>query len=445
MHDADVARFRVPPPAATPLPLGEKELALAIETQLLRAPFVRAATVGISSEGLLVAVLPDPAKLRCSRTGRYSDLLRVTVGEACHRWAPGQPFEWELLTTDEALVEWPAGPAESAAKECWTERQRQVWRWLCQVYSDHRPDLDSILQLELGVDSIDWVALCAEIEVSFGVVVSEEAIARALTVRDLLDEVERAPPAAVSGHAAVVGADDGPLPPAYAQYLGGLGVFGAVARWLMYWTVRSAVRSLFRLRIEGIERLPKQRPYSVVINHLSDLDHLVIIAALPCECLRYAHWAAEATRFFHSPALRTFSRISRIFAANDYDARWTIACGREVVRRRQVLMWFPEGWRSPDGCLQPFARGIGAVLASQPVPVVPVYLSGTFEAMPRTARRPRFNMPLRVIVGEPLDPIALSGNASERDKPARIVAALHAAMRKLEAQALGTGQAYRGP
>lgn len=432
MGDGNLARRKTPQTLA--LPLGDEGVAIAIQSQLLGTPFIRAASVCVSSDRLQVVVLPDPLELRRARTGRYSDLLRVTVGEACHRWAPGRPFKWELLPADDPLVQGEVGP--TGREDCLTERQRQIWDWLRALYANHSLHLDSIFQLDLGVDSIDWVALCAQIEGSFGAVLSEEAIARIVTVRDLLREAEEAE-AAGSGDGTALRNEVRPIPAAYGRYLAALGPFGDGIRLLIYWMVRVAVRNLFKLKIEGIERLPKRRPYAVVINHLSDMDHWVVIAALPYRCLRHAHWAAEATRLFHSAGLRAFSRISRIFPANDYYARWTLACGREVLRRRQVLMWFPEGWRSPSGCLQPFARGVGAVLASQPAPVVPVYLGGTFEAMGRSAHRPRFNMPLRVIVGEPLDPVRLSGDASESEKPTRIVAGLHAAMHALEAEARG--------
>ena len=53
-----------------------------------------------------------------------------------------------------------------------------------------------------------------------------------------------------------------------------------------------------------------------------------------------------------------------------------------VLGRGDVLVWFPEGGRSPDGELQPFRPGIGALLARHRVPVVPAFIRGTDEAMP---------------------------------------------------------------
>ncbi len=59
------------------------------------------------------------------------------------------------------------------------------------------------------------------------------------------------------------------------------------------------------------------------------------------------------------------------------------AFGATVLRRGQNLVWFAEGERSPTGNLQPFKPGVGILLTYDPVPVAPVLISGTYEAMPR--------------------------------------------------------------
>ena len=52
-----------------------------------------------------------------------------------------------------------------------------------------------------------------------------------------------------------------------------------------------------------------------------------------------------------------------------------------MLKRQKNLVWFPEMYRSPTGKLQPFKPGIGMLLDHFPVPVVPVFIHGTHEAM----------------------------------------------------------------
>jgi hypothetical protein len=98
--------------------------------------------------------------------------------------------------------------------------------------------------------------------------------------------------------------------------------------------------------------------------------------------------------------------------------------GAAIVQRGQVLVWFPEGERSPSGTLQRFRPGIGLVLSAQPAPVVPVYIAGAFDALPRGRWWPRIR-PITVTFGEPVDPRELE-RRGEGDQPhLRITAALH--------------------
>jgi long-chain acyl-CoA synthetase len=72
-----------------------------------------------------------------------------------------------------------------------------------------------------------------------------------------------------------------------------------------------------------------------------------------------------------------------------------------VLKRGRNLIWFAEGERSPIGSLQPFKPGVGMLLSYYPVPVMPVFLRGTYEAMPRGKFLRRLE---QVTIGEPFDP-----------------------------------------
>ena len=89
-----------------------------------------------------------------------------------------------------------------------------------------------------------------------------------------------------------------------------------------------------------------------------------------------------------------------------------------------IVAWFPEGWRSGDGRLLPFQPGIGHVLLAEDVPVLPVYIGGTFEAWPRTQRLPKFR-PVSVTFGRPLlRKDLLAGEADPVNPAQRIAEAL---------------------
>ena len=71
-----------------------------------------------------------------------------------------------------------------------------------------------------------------------------------------------------------------------------------------------------------------------------------------------------------------------------------------VLKRGKNLIWFPEGERSPSGVLQEFKPGLGMLLAHYRVPVIPAFIRGAYEALPRGRSRPHFT---RIVIdfGEP--------------------------------------------
>src|SRR5215212_5244914 len=66
---------------------------------------------------------------------------------------------------------------------------REVWDLLAKSYTDRHLTPDTSPQLDLGIDSLGWMDLTLEISQSAGVELSEEAIGRIYTVRELLNEV----------------------------------------------------------------------------------------------------------------------------------------------------------------------------------------------------------------------------------------------------------------
>jgi 1-acyl-sn-glycerol-3-phosphate acyltransferase len=77
-----------------------------------------------------------------------------------------------------------------------------------------------------------------------------------------------------------------------------------------------------------------------------------------------------------------------------------------VVRQGKCLCIFPEGGRSPDGDLLEFKKGIGILALELGIPVVPVFISGTFEAFPRQAHFIKL-VKIEVNFGLPIVPSAV--------------------------------------
>jgi long-chain acyl-CoA synthetase len=191
------------------------------------------------------------------------------------------------------------------------------------------------------------------------------------------------------------------------------------------------MRWAFRLRVEGLELLPQRDPILLCPNHVSYLDPFALAAALPRERLRHTCWAGWTGIVFTTRWRRLFSRAARIIPIDpDRAVMSGLAMGGFTLERGWNLVWFPEGARSADGKLQRFFPGVGALVEKHPVPIVPVYIEGSFSAWPVTRKFPR---PHRITVrfGEVIDPRPLIASTAERARDQEIASAIRASVAAL--------------
>ena len=73
----------------------------------------------------------------------------------------------------------------------------------------------------------------------------------------------------------------------------------------------------------------------------------------------------------------------------------------EVVNQGSNLLIYPEGTRARDGQLAPFKPALGYLSLHCRVPILPVYLGGTFEALPVGSVMPK-EKNLYVRIGQPI-------------------------------------------
>jgi 1-acyl-sn-glycerol-3-phosphate acyltransferase len=155
---------------------------------------------------------------------------------------------------------------------------------------------------------------------------------------------------------------------------------------VLYFVLRAScvfiAKTIFRIKIFGRENIPTQGGFIIAGNHVSFLDPVVFGLACP----RRLHYMARHTLFRH-PLFKLL--ISNLNAFPIRRGRADLRALREAVRRVKRgggLLVFPEGSRSNNGQLNSGKAGVGFLAAQLGVPVIPAFVSGTEEAMPKGSK-----------------------------------------------------------
>ena len=170
-----------------------------------------------------------------------------------------------------------------------------------------------------------------------------------------------------------------------------------------YWTVRNALfityKILFRFRTHGAKNVPGTKdPRGVILapNHTSYLDPPVLGISLG----RRVTFLAKDYLFKHGFVgwiLRGIGAYPiKADATNDFRSIRDLI---RILKLGACVSIFPEGTRSADGNFQEPEGGIGFIAMKSDCWVVPVYIKGSHEAMPRGASGVRLK-PVQAFFGE---------------------------------------------
>jgi 1-acyl-sn-glycerol-3-phosphate acyltransferase len=169
-----------------------------------------------------------------------------------------------------------------------------------------------------------------------------------------------------------------------------------------------------RQRVRGrdmFSRLP--HPVIFVANHSSHLDTPTILRALPLRWRQRTAVAAAADYFYKKRAVA--SMVALIFNTVPL-ARHGGGVGNgstehvdHLIDQRWNLLMFPEGTRSRNGRLGKMRSGAAAIAQQHGIPIVPIFVKGTHEAMPpgqSWPKRRRFvrRHPVEIHFGTPIWP-----------------------------------------
>ncbi len=195
------------------------------------------------------------------------------------------------------------------------------------------------------------------------------------------------------------------------------------------WVLRTFIHTLFRVRVENLERIP-EKPAILAANHLHHIDPLLLLGELPTHPQYYVlgdartlynkWWKRFILRLVGGviPLERIWKEEVAVIEASKHQRQEllelaqaieeNVPTGEDIPTLRKInrivqgllsrgngLVVFPEGrLGSTEGQLHPLKRGTVIYALRAGVPIVPVVIIGTHDLFLRKKLTVRFGEPL---------------------------------------------------
>jgi 1-acyl-sn-glycerol-3-phosphate acyltransferase len=197
---------------------------------------------------------------------------------------------------------------------------------------------------------------------------------------------EQQPPSATSGSATLSTKASKPEKNLYEPYL--------TPRW--FWVCLSVFCRivfflLLNVKLKGRRNIPKDGPYIMAVNHLSWTD----IPLVPCYMSRQVVYLAKEELF--EGKIGWVARFLGAIPVKRGEAdRQLLRASDDLLKRGKILVIYPEGTRSKTRSLNEAHAGLGMIALRAGVPVLPVAICGSEDALKKF--RPR----VTITFGAPL-------------------------------------------
>jgi long-chain acyl-CoA synthetase len=203
--------------------------------------------------------------------------------------------------------------------------------------------------------------------------------------------------------------------------------------------LRSGMKALYQRVLEtdvhGRAHVPPFGGYIVCANHASHLDTGLIKYALGEQGEAVVALAAK-DYFFEDPVRRMyFENFTNLVPMERHGSlRESLRLAGEVIHDGYILLIFPEGTRSETGVMSDFKPSLGYLAMTNKCGILPMYLSGTHEAMPKGRYLPRRGERVAAYIGPFVtyrDVVALAGTGPRSEQYRAVTYHVEGVIRRL--------------
>ncbi len=161
--------------------------------------------------------------------------------------------------------------------------------------------------------------------------------------------------------------------------------------------VAALCRVLFRVRVAGADRVPREGACVLAPSHRSLMD-IFVLSVVTRRRLRFM----AKVELFRIPVLGRLIRALGAFPVDRSAAdRAALRAGAEVLADGEVLVVYPEGTRQNGPTITELRHGAAYLALRARAPIVPIGIGGSEEILPGGSWVPSFSR-VAIVVGEPI-------------------------------------------
>src|SRR5215204_6026944 len=152
------------------------------------------------------------------------------------------------------------------------------------------------------------------------------------------------------------------------------------ARWLLRSLLWALTHTLYRLRVQGSENVPRNGGALLVCNHLSQVDALLLLASVRRE-IRFLMYKGIYDRPLIKPLAQLMRAIPISSELRPREMIHSLHEASEAIRNGELVCIFAEGQITRIGQLLPFRRGFEKIMKDVEAPIIPVALDGVWGSI----------------------------------------------------------------
>lgn len=158
-------------------------------------------------------------------------------------------------------------------------------------------------------------------------------------------------------------------------------IYTLVPEFLLRFLAFLLSAAMYRLKREGLDRIPEKGAALLVCNHVSFVDAILIFGSSP-RPIRFVMEAAIFRNRLLGPLFRAVGAVPiapRSKEPEVYEAAFQAI--RNYLDQGELVCIFPEGMLTRNGAMNEFRGGTMRILKDSPVPVVPMALRGLWGSL----------------------------------------------------------------